>query len=175
MSESTPAEPPAQVERWAELVLVSPEGALLGKLPALKADIPWWPEVASIVRDVRDRHGLEVTVLRLLHAERSAQPGGRVTYLAEVQTPVHGLQPCAVALDEHPLRRGYAKPGGPRRDLDWAASRLAARGQGPVLRAEQIKTWNLSSLWRLGLPDGVAWLKVVPPFFAHEGALIAAL
>ena len=39
----------------------------------------------------------------------------------------------------------------------------------------QVRTWNLSSLWRLPCADGAAWLKVVPPFFAHEGALLAHL
>ena len=41
--------------------------------------------------------------------------------------------------------------------------------------AEQIRSWNLSSIWRLPTADGPAWLKVVPPFFGHEGALIERL
>jgi len=41
--------------------------------------------------------------------------------------------------------------------------------------AIQIRTWNLSSLWRLPVEDQSLWLKVVPPFFAHEGALLAKL
>ncbi len=40
---------------------------------------------------------------------------------------------------------------------------------------EQIRSWNLSSLWRLPTTGGDAWLKVVPPFFAHEGAILEAL
>jgi aminoglycoside phosphotransferase (APT) family kinase protein len=38
-----------------------------------------------------------------------------------------------------------------------------------------MKTWNLSSIWRLPTSDGDVWLKAVPPFFAHEGAVIHAL
>jgi Ser/Thr protein kinase RdoA (MazF antagonist) len=38
-----------------------------------------------------------------------------------------------------------------------------------------MRTWNLSSLWRLPTATGAAWLKAVPPFFAHEGAVLAAL
>ena len=38
-----------------------------------------------------------------------------------------------------------------------------------------MRTWNLSSVWRLPTTDGPAWLKVVPPFFAHEGAVIDRL
>ena len=40
---------------------------------------------------------------------------------------------------------------------------------------KQVRTWNLSSLWRLPTAKGDAWLKVVPPFFAHEGAVLEAL
>jgi hypothetical protein len=39
----------------------------------------------------------------------------------------------------------------------------------------QVKTWNLSSLWRIPTPAGDVWLKAVPPFFAHEGAMLEAL
>jgi len=38
-----------------------------------------------------------------------------------------------------------------------------------------VRTWNLSSLWRLPTTGGGAWLKVVPPFFAHEGDVLARL
>ena len=38
-----------------------------------------------------------------------------------------------------------------------------------------MRSWNLSSLWRLPTSSGVAWLKVVPPFFAHEGRMLARL
>jgi hypothetical protein len=38
-----------------------------------------------------------------------------------------------------------------------------------------MRTWNLSSLWRLPTASGMAWLKVVPPFFAHEGRMLATL
>ena len=42
--------------------------------------------------------------------------------------------------------------------------------------AEQIRSWNLSSIWRLPLAGGgSAWLKVVPPFFAHEGDMLRRL
>jgi hypothetical protein len=155
-------------------VLVSPAGVLLGKLAPVLVDVPWWPEVASVVRAVRQQHGVEVTVLRLLHAEREAPPGGRVTYLAEVAEPVR-CDACDLALDEHPRRNTYARPGGPRQDLAWATDLLATQGLACSGPAEQIKTWNLSSLWRLPLREGYAWLKVVPSFFAHEGPLIAAL
>ncbi len=161
--------------RWAELVLVSHDGVVLGCLPAVQADTPWWPEVESVVRAVRERFGLDVTILRLLNAERARMPGGRVTYLAEVDHAVD-CAPCDVVLDDHPLRAAYADVGGPAADLDWARAVLARHRLSLAAPAVQVKTWNLSSLWRLPLDgNGAAWLKVVPHFFRHEGALIDAL
>ena len=42
-------------------------------------------------------------------------------------------------------------------------------------REEQFRTWNLSSIWRLPTTLGPVWLKVVPPFFDHEGEIIERL
>src|SRR5262249_10538530 len=41
-----------------------------------------------------------------------------------------------------------------------------------VTGRRQRKTWNLSSIWRLDTDTGPVWVKEVPPFFAHEGALL---
>jgi hypothetical protein len=38
-----------------------------------------------------------------------------------------------------------------------------------------VRTWNLSSLWRVPVEGQTVWLKVVPYFFAHEGALLALM
>ena len=35
-----------------------------------------------------------------------------------------------------------------------------------------MRTWNLSSIWSIPTAAGTAWLKSVPPFFAHEGRII---
>ena len=35
-----------------------------------------------------------------------------------------------------------------------------------------MRTWNLSALWRIPTRGGRVWLKAVPDFFAHEGAVI---
>jgi Phosphotransferase enzyme family len=35
-----------------------------------------------------------------------------------------------------------------------------------------MRTWNLSSIWTIPTHAGRVWLKSVPPFFAHEGAII---
>ena len=160
--------------RTARLVLVDASGALVGALPRLPVATPWWQDIAPVVAAVREQWGIQATVLRLLSASLPAPPGGEVTYLAQVDKGVPA-EPWDGELDEHPLRLPYARPGGPAADLAWAAARLAERGRAVNAPPVQIRTWNLSSLWRLPCADGAAWLKVVPPFFAHEGALIAHL
>lgn len=153
------------------LVLVDAAGALLGALPPVPVEVPWWPEVADVVARARARHGVDVHVLRLLSADRPRQPGGHVTYLAQVfAPPAVALTPVDVDLAPHPLRAPYAIPGGPAASVAWA---LAAAGRDGLTAVQQ-RTWNLSMIWRLeaaGAP--VAWLKQVPPMFAHEPAVLA--
>jgi len=86
-------------------------------------------------------------------------------------SPWTGPDPLA----EQPLRLPYARPGGPAADLAWADAALAAAGRERTGPAVQGRTWNLSSIWQLPTADGTAWLKVVPPFFAHEGAVLPLL
>ena len=153
------------------------DGSILGSLPEFEVDVPWWQEVRPVVQAVRREFGLEVTVLRLLDGAAAGPPGGQVTYLASVERdPALTLSPWTgpPVVDES-LRLGYAKPGGPELDLAWADAALSAAGTPRTGPAEQVRTWNLSSLWRLPRAPGAAWLKVVPPFFAHEGAIIALL
>lgn len=164
--------PPA---RTARLVLVTAEGAVVGALPPAPVATPWWQDIAPVVSTVHERWGVRVTILRLLSASLPAPPGGEVTYLAQVDQPTPAAAPWDGELDDHPLRLPYARPGGPAVDLAWAAARLADHGRRMNAPPVQIRTWNLSSLWRLPCEGGAAWLKVVPPFFSHEGALIAHL
>lgn len=160
--------------RNVTVVLVGPTGEPLGTLPPFEVGLPWWPEASEIVAGVRVRHGAEVTVLRLLRTEPGRRSGGRVTYLASTAEPVPTATGNVPELDDHPLRAPWARPGGPEGVLAWAAGRMAAIGR-PVLGAAQQRTWNLSALWRLDTAAGPAWLKVVPPFFAHEPAVLTWL
>ncbi len=159
------------------LVLCTPHGEQLGVLPPYDVALPWWQEVAGVVAGAREAYGADVTVLRLLAARAPFGTGGPVTYLAETTEP--GAVADAVRpwdgpdpLADDPLRLPYARPGGPAADLSWADGVLAARGADRTGPAAQQRTWNLSSVWRLPTTVGDAWLKVVPPFFAHEGAML---
>ncbi|MEV4516136.1 aminoglycoside phosphotransferase family protein [Dactylosporangium sp. NPDC049525] len=149
--------------RTVTLVLVSTGGAVLGALPPFEVEVPWWSEVASVVSAARSRFGVRVTILRLLSASLPEQPGGAVTYLAEVSAPPSGVTPVDLALAPHPLRAPYAEVGGPARSLRWA---------GSFDDAVQVKTWNLSSLWRLETGDGTVWLKELPAFLRGETAVL---
>jgi hypothetical protein len=165
--------------RVATLVLVRPDGQLVGELAPFRVDTPWWQDAEPLVRGAREHHGVDVTILRLLEAALPSATGGAVTYLAEVHDhhDVAGSDPdrWAGALVDHPLRLPYARPGGPDRDLAWAGAVLAEQGLRRVGPAEQVRTWNLSSLWRLPVEGQTVWLKVVPPFFAHEGRILRQL
>jgi hypothetical protein len=161
--------------RIVTLVLVTHSGEPLGRLPPFEVAVPWWQEAAPVVRAARDRFGIEATILRLLEAASPGPGGGAVTYLAAVQGRVPDLEPWLGALDDHPRRATWARPAGPPVDLAWANAaldRLRIALTGPP---EQIRSWNLSSLWRLPTMGGGAWLKVVAPFLAHEGRLIERL
>ena len=172
------ADPPP---RTAELVLCTREGSVLGSLPAIEVPTPWWQDIEPVVEAARDAFGVEVVVLRMLDSALPRPHGGRVTYLAETAARLPpaaaaALVPWAGTIDEQPLRLSWAVPGGPDADVAWAEDVLRRRGierRGPAV---QVRSWNLSSIWRLPLADaGPAWLKVVPPFFGHEGDVLRRL
>ena len=164
--------------RTARLVL-SLNGDVIGALPPLAVETPWWQDIAPVVRAVRDRFGLRIVVLRLLSNERLQPPGGEVTYLAELMETagsVHlPLTPWPTAIDDQALRASYARPGGPAADLAWAMSALAKHSLRVTDAPEQIRTWNLSSVWRLPVSKGAVWLKVLPTFMTPEGPLLTKL
>jgi hypothetical protein len=167
------------MDRIVTLVLVRSDGTALGSLPPYTVGTPHWPEVDDVVERCRVIHGVHVTILRLIDAE-PADPGGamggRVTYTAELEgAPPAATRSWTGPLPDDPLRARWARPGGPAGDVVWADEQLFAAGRPRQGAAVQIKTWNLSSIWRLPTADGDVWLKAVPPFFAHEGAVIHAL
>ena len=55
-------------------------------------------------------------------------------------------------------------PGGPEADLAWAKTVLREDGIAISEPPMQVRTWNLSSLWRIPTPGQTVWLKVVPRF-----------
>ena len=68
-----------QTGRLASVVLVH-HGQVLGTLPPVALEMPWWPEADDLVTAVRERDGIEITVLRLLRATSDGVAGGEVTF-----------------------------------------------------------------------------------------------
>lgn len=158
-------------------VVLDAIGRLLGALPPFQAATTPWLDLQPVLDTLRERDGLQATVLRLLHAARDRPNGGDVSVLVQLDAGAvpPSLAPWPGALHPHPLRRPWAVPGGPQADLAWAAGALQSAGRPLAGPPRQQRSWGLSSLWRLPTDGGSAWLKVLPPFFAHEGALLAAL
>jgi hypothetical protein len=156
------------------MVLVTPDGEIVGALPPFPVASPWWQDAEPVVSAAREHYDVDLTVLRLLDTELPIPHGGTVTYLAEVAHPT-SAERWEGTLDDHPLRMTWARPGGPGADLAWAEARLAERGLRRIGPAHQVRSWNLSSLWRLPVQGQTAWLKVVAPFFIHEGPILERL
>jgi aminoglycoside phosphotransferase (APT) family kinase protein len=173
------------VPRLATLVLADPAGRVVGALPETAVDVGWWPEAWPLVDAARERHGFDVTVLRLLDAPDSPVPAhGRVAYLAVTsREPRTGtLRPLApddplrlLAEEDHPRRASWARPGGVAATLQRADAALDAAGRPRTGPARQVKTWNLSSVHTVPTADGTVWCKSVPAPLAHEGAVVRAL
>ena len=166
--------------RKALLVLTLGDGRVLGHLPPIDVATPWWQDARPIVEAAREAFGLEVVILRLLGADLPRPPGGQVTYLAEVAEPLPDA--ARERLAPWTGRSWMIRSGSAGRFP--AVLTPTSSGPSGVLRtlglerigpAEQVRTWNLSSIWRLPLRGGSAWLKVVPPFFAHEGDIVRLL
>jgi hypothetical protein len=156
--------------RTVTLALVDRDGTALGTVPIGEAPTPWWQDVEDVV-DTANAHGIDVTVLRLLTADRPQPPGGHVTYVAEL----HGRPPRAMGPPDptwtrlHPRRMPWADPGGPAATLNWAQQAV------DVTAHHQTRTWNLSAIWRLTTPTGPLWLKQLPPFHHHEPTVLDRL
>ena len=156
--------------------MVTGAGEVRGEIGPFPVELPWWQEAGPIADLLPGS-----VVLRLIEADpaRSDGMGGAVTYVVEYD----GLLPEAVELRSwngdrdllahHPLRLPWARPGGPAADLRWVASQVSVAGSA---RARQERTWNLSAIWSVpAVVDGrptTVWLKCLPPFFAHEPAVL---
>lgn len=162
--------------RVVTLVLCRRDGKVVGALEPFEAAMPYWQNAREVTAGARARYGIGVTLLRLLRAEPSAA-AGPVTYLAEFDGPTPAsLTPWpGDPTAPEPLRLPYAQPGGPAADIQWASAALGERGVTVTGAPEQIRTWNLSAVWRIPTSEGAAWLKSVPPFLAHEGPLMRQL
>jgi hypothetical protein len=161
--------------RLASIVLVNKRGEVLGQLPPVRLGSPWFQEIRELIKLVAFQFGINVTILRLLEVDDTHLPELEVSYLAQTDDAdfkSEQLLGWSGQLDEQPLRLPYACPGGPDRELAWAQRQLAQQELGDVIEQIQIRTWNLSSIWKLKTNSETYWLKSIPPFFAHEGRVL---
>ncbi len=160
----------APMDRVVTLVACDDDGTVLGQLEPFTVETPWWQDMGPLHRCYP-----ALTVLRLLDGVPAlgATMGGHVRYLAEACSRTRAwtsLLSCDVVVADHPLRMPWARPGGPGADIAWASGLVERNGP-----AVQHRTWNLSAIWSMPTADGTAWLKCVPGFFGHEGAVLGLL
>lgn len=154
--------------------LVSVDGEYVGTAPPFEDAIPWWGEVEDITAHLDALLGVPTAVLRVAPTAGQAQPGGHVRYHVEAYgTPRAGvLDPTppsdwAEIVRPQPHRANWAEVGGPRRMVEWAGGIVPLTGK-PV----QVKTWNLSCLFRLPVSGGLAWAKATSAFASVDGDVI---
>jgi hypothetical protein len=163
--------------RIVKLILANEAGDVLGELASFEVKTPWLQEVAEIVEGAKEKFNLNVTIIRLIGVVEQSS-GNLVTYLAEVAESANlgdlKLEVCEREFSDAGKRLAYATVGGPAADLVWVTGLLACRDE-EICGASQIRTWNLSSIWRIDTKSTSYWLKSVPPFFAHEPQVIELL
>ncbi|MFD9597044.1 phosphotransferase [Kitasatospora sp. NPDC059973] len=156
----------------------------LGPVGPFEVDGAWWSSAGPVVERLSEELGVPVLVLRLAEvAAGGGGSGGHVVYHVEALERPAALVPrqagaeAAALLGPAERRAGWATQAGLRATLDWAERTLHRAGRPVAGPVEQVRTWNLSGLFRYRTATGVdAWLKVTNPAFnADEGAVIALL
>lgn len=155
--------------------LVSVGGEYAGTAPPFVVPEPWWSYVEPVTAHLDHVLGVPTAVLRLVGVS-DPQPGsgGRATYHVEAaEDPGRSLDRTPRAdwdeiLAPHPLRTAWAEPGGPGRFLDWVARHVR-----PTERPVQIKTWNLSCVYKVPTATGPVWAKATSPFMRSDATVIA--
>ncbi|QQQ80886.1 phosphotransferase [Saccharothrix sp. 6-C] len=144
-------------------------GRFVGEAEPFTVDSPWWNDVEPVTARLDRDLGVTTSVLRLVGTTTPAMRDGVVTYQVEAdRVPDRGLTTGGRhAVGDHPLRLPWARPGGPAALVGWARGHVDVTGP-----AVQVKTWNLSCLYRLPTARGNAWAKATPPFMADEAEVI---
>ncbi len=157
------------------------DGDYLGPVGPFEVTDPWWSSVGAVTERVAAETGVPVAVVRLVGVTGGAgcRDGHTVYHVEALERPA-GAEPRPAGPDVDALlgpaerRAGWATPAGLRAALDWAERALAAAGRPLTGPAEQVRTWNLSGVFRLPTATGTVWLKVINPTFnAVEAEAIA--
>ncbi|SDT05829.1 Ser/Thr protein kinase RdoA involved in Cpx stress response, MazF antagonist [Streptomyces sp. TLI_053] len=157
------------------------DGDYLGLLGPFGLTDPWWSSVGTLTERLSAEAGVPVVVVRLVGVTGGEGcSGGHTVYHAEAlerpadRAPRPAGPEAEALLGPAERRAGWATPAGLRAALDWAERALTAVGRPVTGPVEQVRTWNLSGVFRLPTAAGPAWLKVINPAFnASEGEVIA--
>ncbi|MET9400766.1 aminoglycoside phosphotransferase family protein [Kitasatospora sp. NPDC002965] len=153
----------------------------LGPVGSFELAEAWWSSAGPVAERVAAEVGVPVVVVRLTGVTGGeGGGGGHTVYHVETWERPAAAAPrpaepdVAALLGPAERRAGWATPSGLREALAWAERELAAAGRPATGRAEQVRTWNLSGLFRFPTAAGPAWLKVINPAFnAREADVIA--
>ncbi len=167
----------ADKSRLARAVLCLETGEVLGAIAPVKLSVPWVQEISELNSYILQTTGVEGFVLRLLEVQENSESEFVATYLVEVAKAPNSdlLLDYSGELDEHPFRIHYAKPGATRKLMNWVTAQLALIDAEISEAPVQVRTWNLSAIWRFETTKGQFWLKALPPYFAHEGFVLRML
>ncbi|WP_196444706.1 hypothetical protein [Planomonospora sp. ID67723] len=167
--------------RTADVVVTAGDDCL-GTFGPFPVDSPWWADVEPVAAHLTAALGAPVMVLRLIGVTGGeGGRGGRAAYHAEIfgrpRSGLLGPPPPGLdgLLDPAPRRAGWATAAGLRAALEWARQELLAAGRPARGDAEQVKTWNLSGLFRIPTAVGPAWLKATPGFATWEAGAMEAV
>lgn len=164
-------------------------------LPVVETHGHWHAETAPVNAAIEQQYGVRATTLRnLSHRLDAATNRAEQVVLMEFREALAGDPPDVRWASVEDLRattagqrgvidswrngeaRGgrtaWSHAGWLDATLAWCAERLAERGIALAGEPEQSKHWSIASIWRLPTDRGDVWLKAVPDFFAHEGALL---
>ena len=152
----------------------------LGTVGPFDVPDPWWSHIEAVTAHLDRVLGVPCAVVRLLAVgDPDLGRGGTVEYHVEVadlpepgalsRDGVLGAASWPAMLAGHPRRAWWARPSGPRELVRWAVDAVGRPLTGTPV---QVKTWNLSCLYRLPMAGGTVWAKATAHFAGDEAAAI---
>ncbi len=171
-----------------------------GRLPAFDVSPVFYPEVVEVVRKAREECGLDIAILRCL-VEGDANEGKPRLYSAicasDGAEPRPGFkwteldEPNFDESDDAALRKRArleverlsspalndssvpwdSPTGWHQAALNWLEANLPPSHDGKPWQASQIRSWSISSVWRVTSAGTRLYFKASPRYFASEVAV----
>ena len=171
-----------------------------GRLPVFDVPPVFYPEVEDLVRIVREECGLDIAILRCLvegDANESkprlysaictsddieTSPGFKWTGLDQPnfeESDKAGLEKITrmeVERLSSPVLNDSSAPwdspsGWHQAALNWLETNLPPSHDGKPWQASQIRSWSISSIWRVASAETRLYFKASPRYFASEVAI----